>query len=879
MRIDSIELINFGPHTHFKDTLSPGVVMVTGDNGGGKSHLILALEFLFQGSLPGKNEDAVTLGKSNGKVICTFTHNGKQGRIMRTLKGSERELQWDGQRFTKAAEVEDQLEALLGIDKEAFKSSCFIRQGELKNVLFGTEAVRRDILIRLLNLDFVRQKYQEVDRARAAFRDKHIDEAVYGRRQELENELDTLREELKTAEQKVEDAGDYGSDLFYLEQNQSLHKQLKNEEASLEAASQLLEDKPTGLEDTEKSLQQQKTKAQTRLSAVRTQIDDLSTRLQDHAARATVEEELGKVNKELTEAQSGLSLLPWDELRKKLPDLPENPDDSYVDSLRDMLALAKKGKRIQEASERAQAVLLEATKALHAFRNKDKPRIQELETELSEVSKVFHHAQNESANLQSDLQTIERIKAKTDLSKCSPDECVTCTTCKLDIFPVRLLNDEYLDLMRANLKKEKDAAAEAKQKIETLKTDLETLHSRGQQAEANHANAVKNMGELESLTDAEKGLAARVGDEEEFSTNLRTLQYTIQRRDQLMNTSKSCLSKIQDYTKRLKALGDVKQASDVKRWSSERDTLREEGKELERELEQLDKELQEIGPAIRELGVLKDKVEWFTKERIPQIQKELQEIQPPPSFKNTVSVMGVDDPEALIPLLRDKVEERAGLVAQVQASVKSIERVRERLKEVEESINQQRRYKYIYDVLTELKDQLSPEGLVKRYIQYHFRYLSKFTGRHLLSLGANFYIRPSEDTPISYEFQRTGEDNKDGWLDMSRLSGGQKVKLGLAFVLAVQEQLCSDLDFISLDEPSTHLDQRSVEALGDTLMELTQSVAQRGGQYWIVDHHDHLRNLLPQSININDINKQNQTDEPDTRVQSRKRKTKTADKK
>jgi exonuclease SbcC len=66
------------------------------------------------------------------------------------------------------------------------------------------------------------------------------------------------------------------------------------------------------------------------------------------------------------------------------------------------------------------------------------------------------------------------------------------------------------------------------------------------------------------------------------------------------------------------------------------------------------------------------------------------------------------------------------------------------------------------------------------------------------------------------------------------LSGGQQVLASMAFLLALSEVL-SQLDFIILDEPTTHLDENRRRELVIVLENL-----RRVPQLIIVDHHPEL---------------------------------------
>ena len=88
------------------------------------------------------------------------------------------------------------------------------------------------------------------------------------------------------------------------------------------------------------------------------------------------------------------------------------------------------------------------------------------------------------------------------------------------------------------------------------------------------------------------------------------------------------------------------------------------------------------------------------------------------------------------------------------------------------------------------------------------------------------------------------------WMPMKKLSGGQKVKLSIAFLLAVQQTICAEVNFLNLDEPSTHLDTNSTESLAELLNKMEGELESTGGQLWVVDHNVNLERAFKKSLSF-----------------------------
>ena len=85
---------------------------------------------------------------------------------------------------------------------------------------------------------------------------------------------------------------------------------------------------------------------------------------------------------------------------------------------------------------------------------------------------------------------------------------------------------------------------------------------------------------------------------------------------------------------------------------------------------------------------------------------------------------------------------------------------------------------------------------------------------------------------------------------MSKLSGGQRVRLCTSFLLACQKELVSDVGLMTFDEPSTHLDSECVESLNTLFQELQQLFKGSDYQIWISDHHPKLETSFNKTLKL-----------------------------
>jgi exonuclease SbcC len=140
--------------------------VITGPTGSGKTSILDAIALALYGEIPrtGKRNAAelVTHGDTRARVLLEFQADGKTYRVARQLPRT------GGQRATLerlagddwVTDVEEsgvkpvnaRIEAIIGLDFEAFTRAVLLPQGDFAEFLGGDARQRREILVRLLDL-------------------------------------------------------------------------------------------------------------------------------------------------------------------------------------------------------------------------------------------------------------------------------------------------------------------------------------------------------------------------------------------------------------------------------------------------------------------------------------------------------------------------------------------------------------------------------------------------------------------------------------------------------------------------------------------------------------------------------------------------------
>ncbi|KKN73529.1 hypothetical protein LCGC14_0399710 [marine sediment metagenome] len=101
---------------------------------------------------------------------------------------------------------------------------------------------------------------------------------------------------------------------------------------------------------------------------------------------------------------------------------------------------------------------------------------------------------------------------------------------------------------------------------------------------------------------------------------------------------------------------------------------------------------------------------------------------------------------------------------------------------------------------------------------------------YLTLFGAPFSCQIKDDLTVSCNFPGGGEQSAE------RLSGGQRVVLGIAFRFAVYQLFAADLGFMVLDEPTAFLDDDRVQSVVEVMQSVRRYVHQTGMQLIVVTH-------------------------------------------
>jgi DNA repair exonuclease SbcCD ATPase subunit len=738
MKIKSLTLKNFGIHRQleFKTDGKP-VVGLLGKNGSGKSTILESIKYALTGEMEGKLEEAVTVGHKKGYVELVIDKGDDEITIRREVgKTPKRLLKRKGKKITSAKDIDIALEEMLSVDKKAMSNACFLRQGSLNDLLFGTESAREQLFIKLVNLSFC-DRYGSIIDTKV----KNISAGV--------EDLNTLIDEVgrqrmdsvvekELLEKQLKRTVNYERPISLVSENQSLEEiinstssEITNLENAVSVGKVNLGNLLVGNNTTSRSqLEEKLSKLRNDHTALLEEKTKLIEQKNLQVRYNNALEDITIAKKSLEESQASLSDN-MDSLAKLTP-----PDIKIGELTEKLGILSQEIKRRAEWLNYHNSEESECNGANCIFCG------QELKNNLTaadfeKLQQVFEDMVTEKAEIEIQLET-----DKKDLEFYEELKYKYATTIEIEKTNIARLNEEF---------------SKATKNIETLSQGAVL---KNQEFDASHIN-IQSEKLLNDISKLEKDLSKVIEIESTSITN-----------ESLLLTKKASLDA--KYTK------------------------------LQSNKKQIDQLLVEL------------ELEGF---------------------------MGVSDEKLKQELdFRQKDHNEAG--GRYKQASQNFDKINERYVELQSRVTDNESRMSVVDELKYIKEILSRKGLPRRYIEYKFDKLVVLTANNLAILNADFTVAKDESKYLSFTFDRfDGEDQVV--LPMNRLSGGQKVRLCIAFLLAVQHELVPDIGFQTFDEPSTHLDEEGVERLCAMFKSLQELLKCIDHQVWVCDHNP----LLEESFN------------------------------
>lgn len=887
MILNSVRLEDFISHKKTIIDLAYGINVVVGPNGTGKTSILDAISFaLFNDySNRGKKENLINSGARRCRVGLTFTEGGivydvewsmerkrsAHGSLFRYKDGKRSLLARDGERS-----VVPEIEKILGIDKNMFMQSIYVRQGEIEALVTARPGERKELISKLLgvedleaawgNIKTVIQMYHErqielkteVDQKPAIEKERKGYET---KSKELEKSLAARREVLAEIESKIRGT-------------QTVLEQLKGKKKAFDDC----EKEKSIIEENTANIKEILEKEKDELSKA-VQAEEILSKLQDEVSRLPFLDDyvhsLGEKDKQELRIQSLQGKL--NEIKQLAETIEQNSKNYELYREKDQLLKEKRNERRKHegadtAEERARKRALECEREKEKRESNLKKELEKCSKALGEmvdvdnVEAVFERRRKEfqDAAEQLDKRTTagtgvvsvfeERMKGLDEnLSKLSNESLKTCPTCETELSPERL--KQLIDRFSTERGEANTRLIELEDDLKEADREKRLIDQKTRNINAVDPETVKNF--AEELTEATDNLARQRTEVEELEKQAAALR-KLDEGTELLEGEKSRLeesykefysakhrldsmpsqAEIEDELRPIrKALAE---ASRISLESLEK--LGYEPKEPQRELEDLRKKKERYD---QNTPIAKRKAEYES--RVEATTRKFSDLRGKHSeILRAIEKLGYNEEEhnkkqvEYESEIKSKSEIEKDIVRIEQAKTSTEDearKCREKLKTIEEKAEEKKAVDGFIGVLNRIRDAYGKDGIQKM-IRARARPLLEKSTRDLFERFNLAYsdIKIDDDYNISVI-------GPIGVEDIDQISGGERVALAIALRLAIAQVLSEKVETIIMDEPTTHLDEERRKELVNILNTFFREGGRIIPQMLIITHHPEIEDV------------------------------------
>lgn len=861
MRLKTLEITNWGPHKKRTFNLDDSIVGIVGANGKGKSNLLQAIDYALTGNLNKQKQEKYIRnfghpdGATSASVRLVFSRGGKEGEIVRTITatGSKRKLTWEDSTWTKAADVDRVMEDIMGADKASLAQAVFLKQGELARIVKGTPAERQTLFQKLMNLNFLDSRVDDLTAKIFAIR----------------GSLQDMRPSLELAVKDRQEAADA---LLDLQPKEARHDSITRAVAALDRLI-VLKDKVTSATTTYNTALQQAKAAETALAEALQKAgydsrEAIETAEKESAIAANeaynhmthVRKTLAK-HKALETEKVHLNFALETYNKLYYPGIEDDVTESQTKMrvIEDMLRLAREYNAKQAVLSDLQTTLLRKVLEHKVAVQNAEHELPNLQSRAEALKKEVLDLGMQLTHIEAQLAAVAVLMKADDTAQTSAD--IVCPVCKQPIKRDQLLQPG-------------ETAAEAHSRIKSEKIRVEN---------ARYAATTQHDEVYLQLSACKRTIECTPDEIELLREQVATAQDDLQVIDPNGVIAQKTLEQFEVEYKEIcesdgklwKRYTDMRDAEDAAR--TIRDNLSEAGAV---DISGMNEE--EAVDAYQEASKRHSEitVQWHAistaETHLTQTQATAQNSEAAynqcvDDFAKAWDVLENDeefvhnwlaiDPEETLDRdsavdlrramqdMRDLRDDYTTAVAQANQLRSQIDKLDIRIKELREEVAKNENKQRLIDDLNITKSIIARTGVPLAFMQDVFEKLAGMIQETLEHMGANFTVVPDPEHACSFLFSRTDSDT--GFtMAQEQLSGGQAIRLSLALLLACQQLVLPEVGLLVLDEPSSHIDGEGVEQMRDMFLAMRKILNNSDMQIVLVDHNDRLMSAFDTTITL-----------------------------
>ncbi|MEX2750311.1 MAG: AAA family ATPase [Candidatus Freyarchaeota archaeon] len=802
MNIQSVSLRNFrsyGDTEQVFDVSNYPMVVITGDNGSGKSSIIEAILFCLFG------ETSITKGRREMKmsellndktnkdavVSLTFELNGSIYRVERTLdrkrgtSGHARIIEVSSSSGPKAKqavapkEVTKSIESLVGMDYDSFTHSVVMTQGEFEALTEAKPAKRKELFMKMFGLTKYEQYLKE----------------VINRQNKLNAEIENISGQIKILEADVEKESETRERLKEADKE---FEKVKSEVEETERNKRRIEEDLNRASEHKKDYDNLLEKLASLREEINGRKSELESKNEEYREILRAEDELEKLQPKIKR---------YNELEPQLKELQEKEKQNLklTENINKLeIVIKTKSETLQSEIERLTREREDSKRLLQE--NSD--RVKSLEGEIAELGNPESEKlvlEENKKSLESKRDEVFRLSVEFETKISSINETLEtlerttepkCPVCGGD------LTEEKKEERVKHLESEKSRLEAEKSKVDKelrrLEKELESIGKEIKRREKASKDLAKKATELQNLQNRISELQKEIEEHE----NALKVKQEIFSEERFVEEEKKQIKQLEEQIKSLK---------------------------YDRELHsKLEGEFEELKETPQEVAALGEKVSRKTKvvkeiENLKRMIKEKEELyEADEKRKNTLegAARRWEELNKKFREIEEKLSELQTVKGEAKQRVENLNSILQEIKNKKEQLEKIRKEyneKQILDKrLSILGEAFSKDGIPFRMLKKIVPLVAARSTEllHKLTESQLGLEVSMEQDKIYVKVLEAGKSNHVG-----RYSGGEKMRINFALRLAISELLtkmggkAAKIESLMIDEGFGALDDDGRQAI------------------------------------------------------------------